>query len=112
MEGWYKLDSGLLIASSTKDFTFDDPLEPAPVTQDNLAHYMHRWDAWARELGAENRWRLSNEVRQDKDGILTDWEWWEIPGTALSGSAVIKTRDEGVFLERITYFSRESLPLR
>ena len=39
---------------------------------------------------------------QDKDAILTDWEWWEVSGTSLQGAAVVLTSDAGVLLERIT----------
>ena len=71
-----------------------------------LPDYMLRWDKWTRSLGADNSWTLKNEVREDRDGILTDWEWWEVVGTSLSGSAVVTTSDQGVHLERITYFRR------
>ena len=71
---------------------------------------MHRWDSWTRKAGANNQWILEEEVRQDKNGILTDWEWWGLVGTEIFGMALIKTRDEGVFLERITYFDRNNPP--
>jgi len=71
-----------------------------------LAQYMVRWDTQTRLLGATNEWNLSDEARQDNNGILTDWEWWELKGTEVCGMAMVKTRDDGVFLERITYFDR------
>ena len=40
--------------------------------------------------------------------VLTDWEWWELKGSGLSGMAMVKTRDDGVFFERIAYFDRPS----
>ena len=86
---------------------FDDPREPEPVNREGLVDYMHRWDAWTRSNGANNEWILADEVRDDHNGILTDWEWWELAGTGLCGMALVKTRDEGVFLERITYFNRQ-----
>ena len=85
---------------------FDDPAELAPVNRESLAEYMIRWDKRTRLLGATNEWDLSDRVRQDKDGILTDWEWWELTDTELCGMAIVKTRDDGVFFERITYFDR------
>ena len=112
MDGWYRLDAGLLLGSTTTDFVFDDPLEPGPVSRDRLEDYMQRWYAWTRKMGGDNRWRLCNTLREDRDGILTEWEWWEMPGTPLSGAALVLTRDQGVFLERITYFNREALPPR
>ena len=45
-------------------------------------------------------------MRQDHDNLLTEWEWWEVLGTGVQGSAVVVTGDDGVVLERITYFDR------
>lgn len=108
IEGWYELDADKLISSTSYDFLFDDPAEPKPVNRESLPEYMIRWDKRTRLLGATNIWNLSDEVRQDSNGILTDWEWWELVGTDLCGTAIVKTRDDGVFFERITYFDRSS----
>jgi hypothetical protein len=101
--GWYEKDAAKLEQSTRADFQFDDPAEPEPIARDGLAAYMARWDAHA---GGHNDWILQDEVRQDKDGILTDWMWWAVVGTELTGAAMVKTSDEGVFLERIAYFTR------
>ena len=108
IEGWYELDADKLMSSTSQDFIFDDPAESEPVSRELLPDYMIRWDKRTRSLGATNVWNLSDEVRQDSDGILTDWEWWELVGTDLRGMAIVKTRDDGVFFERITYFDRRS----
>lgn len=108
LQGWYQMDAELLLTSTAHDFIFDDPAEPEPVTQDMLADYMQRWDGRARAAGGDNQWILSHETRTDNNGILTDWEWWEVIGTELQGAAVVLTNDNGVFLERITYFDRKS----
>lgn len=106
IQGWYELDGDKLLAATTPDFVFEDPREPGPVGRDDLVDYMHRWDARTRAVGSTNQWRLDHEVRQDRDGVITDWEWWELLGTPIRGMAFVKTRDEGVFLEVITYFDR------
>ena len=106
IQGWYELDANKLIQAVTDDFLFDDPAEPAPIGTADLGDYMRRWDVRTRRLGADNLWILADEVRQDRDGILTDWEWWELPGSPLKGMALVKTSDQGVLLERITYFDR------
>lgn len=102
------MDTGLLLAATATDFVFEDPAEPGPVTRAMLTDYMQRWDSRARAAGSDNQWILSHETRADNDGILTDWEWWEVIGTELQGAAVVLTNDSGVFLERITYFDRKT----
>lgn len=106
IEGWYEMNGEKLLSSTTEDFVFDDPREPEPVGCDGLVDYMKRWDTRTRALGSTNEWKLENEVREDKGGIITDWEWWELVGTNICGMAFVKTRDSGVFVERITYFDR------
>jgi hypothetical protein len=106
IQGWYKLNPDLLLETTAPEFIFDDPVEAEPVTRGMLTDYMHRWDARTRELGSTNQWILTNEVREDKDGVLTDWEWWELVGSGLQGTAIVLTSDDGVVSERITYFDR------
>ena len=103
IEGWYQLDADALVSAVTDGFVFDDPAEPALVTRDMLPAYMVRWDERMKQLGGDNQWVLTDEVREDKDGVLTDWETWEVLGTDMRGMAVVKTSDEGVFVERISY---------
>lgn len=109
IEGWYAMDADKLFSSVANNFIFDDPAEPGPITKDMLADYMVRWNEMTTALGGNNEWILNHEVREDRDGVLTDWEWWEIVGTELCGAAFVLTSDEGVFLERITYFNRRRL---
>ena len=106
MQGWYQMDIDRLMASTAPDFIFDDPAEPEPVTRAHLAQYMLRWDARVRSLKGANEWRLTHESRVDANGLLTDWEWWQIVGIELQGAAVVITGNDGVMLERITYFDR------
>ncbi len=108
IQGWYELDGDKLLQATREDFRFEDPAEPASVHREDLVAYMQRWDKWTRSVGARNQWKLTDEVRQDRNGILTDWEWWELIGTDLCGAALVKTRNDGVFLERITYFDRKT----
>ncbi len=103
IEGWYESDIQKLMAAITSDFRFDDPAEAAPVTKLDLPDYMKRWNERA---GQDQKWTLTHEVREDNNGILTDWEWWELANTELQGAAMVVTSDKGVSLERITYFQR------
>ena len=88
------------------DKNFADPAEPQPVTRAMLEAYMHRWNKNIRAHGTEDQWKLTHELRQDKDGVLTDWEWWEVLESGLCGAAIVQTGDKGVLFERITYFDR------
>ena len=106
MQGWYQMDLDILLSTTAPDFTFDDPAEAAPVGRDDLQGYMQRWDQRMRDLGGDNQWRLTHELRRDEGGVLTNWEWWEVIVTGVEGAAVILTGNEGVILERITYFDR------
>ena len=101
------MDEQKLISSTTEAFVFEDPREPGPITRHELGNYMRRWDVWTRSEGASNLWKLDYEVRQDKDGFLTDWEWWELAGTDICGMAFVVTSDMGVVVEKITYFDRK-----
>ncbi|MFT5220095.1 MAG: hypothetical protein ACI9LO_001013 [Planctomycetota bacterium] len=104
MQGWYKMDPDLLVAATAVDFRFEDPAEPLPIDRSMLPEYMLRWKQRTEALGSNNQWRLSYETRQDSKGVLTDWEWWELIDTDLQGAAIVLTTDNGVLLERITYF--------
>lgn len=100
------MNAGILLAATATDFVFDDPAEPGPVTRDTLAAYMKRWDQRTRAMGADNQWILTHQMRLDKDGVLTDWLWWEVVATPMQGAAVVLTGNDGVMLERIAYFDR------
>ncbi|MEQ8667061.1 MAG: hypothetical protein RIC16_15190 [Rhodospirillales bacterium] len=108
MTGWYEMDLEMLLSSTAPGFVFDDPAEPEPVTRETLSKYMQSWACRAAAAGSTGEWLLCDEVRVDRDGMLIDWEQWELVGTRMRGMALVKTTDEGVVLERITYFHREN----
>ncbi len=105
------MDSAKILASVTDGFVFDDPAESEPVTKEMLAEYMPVWPKKAEALGTAFEFDIVDKVVQDKDGILLEWYWWRLAGTDVEGSAVIKTSDDGVMSERLTYF-RTPWPLR
>jgi hypothetical protein len=107
LRGWYRMDAELLMSSVAPDFIFDDPAESEPVTRAMLPGYMQRWDRRMRAAGGNNQWTLTHESRQHEDGLLIDWEWWQVIGSDLQGAALVLTSDDGVLLERITYFDRK-----
>jgi len=104
IEGWVTMDAAKLVSSVTDDFVFDDPAEVTPITKAGLANYMPVWPEKARALGTQFDFHIVDKVVQDRDGVLLEWYWWRLAGTDVEGSAVIKTSDEGVVYERLTYY--------
>ena len=111
IDGWNTMDAGKLLASITDDFVFDDPADPEPITKATLVDYMPVWPEKAAALGTAFEFDIIDKVVQDRDGILLEWYWWRLIGADVEGSAVIKTSDNGVISERLTYY-RTPWPLR
>ncbi len=105
------MDAAKILASVTDGFVFDDPAEPEPVTKATIVEYMPVWPKKAEVLGAAFEFDMIDKVVQDKDGVLLEWYWWRLVGTDVEGSAVVKTSDDGVMSERLTYY-RTPWPLR
>lgn len=105
IEGWNSMDADLLLSTVTDDFYFDDPADPAPITKAGLADYMPHWPAKTKALGATFDFDMTDRSVLDRDGILLEWYWWKLIGTEVEGTAVIRTSDQGVESERLTYFS-------
>ena len=104
IEGWNSMDAEKLLASVADDFLFDDPTDPEPVTKATLVAYMPKWPARAAALGAAFEFEIVDKVVQNDGGLLLEWYWWRLIGADVEGSAVIRTSDEGVMSERLTYF--------
>ena len=98
------MDAEKLVSSVADGFEFDDPAEPEPITKTNLVRYMPAWPDKAKALGGTFRFEITDKVVQDKDGVLLEWYWWKLIGTDVEGAAVIKTTDEGVLFERLSYY--------
>jgi len=104
IDAWNNRDLAGLLASTAAGFVFDDPTDPAPVTRDGLAAYMPVWFEKAAALGALFEFRMTERVVEDRDGALTEWYWWTLLGTEVEGSAVVRTIDTGVLLEKFAYY--------
>ncbi len=111
IEGWDTMDAEKLVSAVADSFEFDDPSDPEPITKTNLISYMPVWPERAKALGAAFRFEIIDKVVQDKDGVLLEWYWWKLIGTDVEGTAVIKTTDEGVVSERLSYY-KTPWPLR
>ena len=62
------------------------------------------WPEKLRKLGGSFDFEMVDRVVSDQDGWLTEWYWWRVPGLKLEGSALIKTTDRGVALEKFGYY--------
>jgi hypothetical protein len=72
---------------------------------------MPRWPEKAGALGAGFAFEIVDKVVRDQDGVLLEWYWWRLAGTDVEETAVIKTTDDGVLSERLTYY-KTPWPLR
>ncbi len=82
IEGWNTMNAEKLVSAVADEFLFDDPADPEPVTKAALADYMPRWPERAKALGATFEFEMSDKVVQDRDGVLLEWHWWKLAGTA------------------------------
>jgi hypothetical protein len=105
IEAWETMDAEKLVSAVAEGFEFDDPADPEPITKSKLARYMPIWPEKAKALGGEFRFEIADKVVRDQDGVLLEWYWWRLVGTAVEGAAVIKTTDEGVVSERLSYYN-------
>ena len=105
IEAWETMDAEKLVSAVAEGFEFDDPADPEPITKSKLARYMPIWPEKAKALGGEFRFEIADKVVRDQDGVLLEWYWWRLAGTAVEGAALIKTTDEGVVSERLSYYN-------
>lgn len=108
-EGWTNGDSDTILSATSMSFVFDDP-NAGQVTREGFRDYL----AGLREVVASIRgaghagafMELSEVVTKDDDDGLTASCWWEIPGTDIQGSGLIKVASDGVVSERIAYYTK------
>jgi hypothetical protein len=105
VEGWRSMNCALVLGALADGFVFDDPALPEPVTKTTMAEYMSSWEARTKALSGTWRYDNSDEVVQDRDGVLLRWKWWRFTGTGIQGSALTKTTDDGMIYERIAYYT-------
>ena len=104
VEGWRTMDAELVLSALADGFVFDDPAHGEPVTKSTMAGFMASWDERTRALSGSWRYENSDEVVEDRDGVLLRWKWWRFAGTDIQGSALTKTGDDGMLSERIAYY--------
>jgi hypothetical protein len=108
-QGWMDGDADLILRAVSETYTFDDP-NAGPIPRKDFAPYL----AQLKETVKSSRggtlpapfMEISEVVTQEKDGMMTAWCWWAIPGTPLKGSGLIKIGDDGVRSEVIAYYTK------
>ncbi len=107
-EGWTNGDSETILRATSDSFVFDDP-NAGKIAKGNFAEYMSGLREIVTSIRGEHEgsfMELSEVVTKDDDDGLTASCWWEIPGTDIQGSGLIKVGDDGVQSERITFYTK------
>ena len=108
-DGWMKGDAETILSSVSSDYVLDDPNE-GQITKEQLPTYMGQLKEIVSSLrGTDSETQLmelSEVVSHEEGDELTAWCWWEIPGTEIKGSGLIKAGPEGVRSERLTYYTK------
>lgn len=108
-QGWTNGDSDTILSVASDSFVFDDPNEGRIAKADFAGYLTGLKEAVAalRGDGYEGVFmNLTEVVTKDDDGILTASCWWEIPGTGIQGSGLIKVAADGVVSERLAYYTK------
>ena len=116
LRGWTTGDESLLVDNTVPGFFFDDPHRPR-VSRENYASYIAEVKAEAEQYrrgrsfpNFENLTEIV--IRDDGDGAATVWFWWEIAGTPIEGSSIVKVGKAGVLSETICYYGRTAYAKR
>ncbi len=108
-EGWRAGDVDTIVSALANDYVLDDP-NAGKITKAGYVDYMGELKeivTSARGFTSSGPFmKISEVITQEQDGVLTGWCWWEIPGTSIKGSGLIKANASGVISERLAYFTK------
>ena len=108
-EGWTKGDADTILKTVTESYTFDDP-NTGIISKNEFANYLAGLKETVSSICGGSLpdpfMELSEVLTEEKEGVLTAWCWWAIPGTEIKGSGLIKVGAEGVQSEVITYYTK------
>ena len=108
-EGWTKGDAEIILQSVSNDNVFDNP-NSGLITKSDFKEYLAGMKQTVAGLCNGNLpdqfMELSEVVTKDENGAVTAWCWWEISGTKIKGSGLVKADEKGVQSETITYYSK------
>ena len=108
-EGWTKGDAELILNAAADNYTLDDP-NAGVIPKNEFANYLEGLKEAVTSLREgslqEPFLELSEVVTEEKEGVLTAWCWWAVPGTQIKGSGLIKVGLDGVQSEVLTYYTK------
>jgi len=103
LEGWRKGDAQMILSSVTDDFVHEDA-EDGRITRAEFAAYLE--ELFATENTPEGFETITDVVSFEKDGEEITWGWWRTLATPAEGAGLLKARPDGVYSERVAYFTR------
>ena len=108
-EGWTTGQVDTILKATSENYTFNDP-NSGVIPKKEFAQYLRGLKETVKSLRGGSLpkpfMELSEVVTQEKEGVITAWCWWAIPGTDIKGSGLIKVGADGVRSEVITYHTK------
>jgi hypothetical protein len=108
-EGWTKGDAELILKAAADNYTLDDP-NAGVIPKNEFADHLEGMKETVISLRDGTLpapfMELSEVLTEEKEGVLTAWCWWAVPGTEIKGSGLIKVGPEGVRSEILTYYTK------
>jgi hypothetical protein len=103
LEGWRRGDAQMILSAITDDFVYEDPVDGRFTRPEFEAYLTEILQTGSPAGGFE---AIDDVVTIEKDGEELTWGWWTTltePGQ--EGAGLVKARPDGVYLERVTYFT-------
>lgn len=108
-EGWNRGDLKQIMSSLAPDFRLHDP-NAGEFDKNAIPAYFDGLKETVAGIRKDSRteplMEMSEVVMNEAEGIASVWAWWTVPGTSISGSALLKVTDEGIRSERLSYYTK------
>jgi hypothetical protein len=103
LEGWRKGDAQMILSAIADDFVYEDPVD-GRFTRAEFEVYLK--EILGTGSAPEGFEAITDVVTVEKDGEEMTWGWWKtLTEPVQEGAGLVKARPDGVYLERVTYFS-------
>jgi len=105
LDGWRRGDRQMILGALADDFVYEDPVDGSFSGVEFEAYLEEMLGAGSPPGGFE---AITDVVTVERDGEELTWGWWKtLDGSAQEGAGLVKARPDGVYLERVTYFTLE-----